>query len=43
MILTDSVKIDLDFEMQFLLKFPFLTVFNEIYRPTKEDVLGTLR
>ena len=35
------VKIDLGFEIQFLLKCPFLTVFSKIYRLTKVDVLGT--
>ena len=38
--ITASVKIDLVFEIQFLLKCPFLTVFSKIYRPTKVDVLG---
>ena len=36
-----SVKIDLGFEVQFLLNCSFLTVFSKTYRPTKEDVLGT--
>ena len=39
--ITDSVKFDLGLEIQFLLKRPFLTVFSQIYRPTKVDVLGT--
>ena len=36
-----SVKIDLGFEIQFLLNCMFLTVFSKIYRPTNEDVLDT--
>ena len=39
--ITASVTVDLVFEIPFLLKFLFLTVFSKIYCPTKEDVLGT--
>ena len=39
--LTASVKIDLEMEILFLLKGPFLTVFSKICGPTKVDVLGT--
>ena len=39
--LTALMKVDLGFEIQFLLKSPFLTVLSKIYRSTKVDVLGT--
>ena len=31
----------LGLEIQFLLKFSFLTMYSKIYRPTKVDILGT--
>ena len=39
--LSAALKVQLEFESQFLLKCPFLIVFSKIYRPTKVDVLGT--
>ena len=36
-----SVKIDLGFEIEFLLKCSFQTMFSKIYCLTKVDVLGT--
>ena len=34
------MKIDLGMEIQSLPKYPFLTVFSKMYRPTKVDVQG---